>query len=165
MMATPSEVPIWRLVEAIPEATPAWENGMPDTAAWVMGALTMPDPRPKTANAMTMCSVDHDVVIPDSRMPPAAIPAPATSVGARPPQRASIRLEATAPTAITAAIGTMCRPASRADMSRTSWRYKVARNRKPPRAAKALIAVGTAPANGALRKNLGSSTGSVRRAS
>src|ERR1700751_6152462 len=77
LIATPSEVPIWRLVEAIPEATPACAKGMPDTAAWVIGALTMPDPRPKTLNAMTICAVDHDVVIPDSSAPPAAIPAPA----------------------------------------------------------------------------------------
>jgi hypothetical protein len=125
----------------------------------------MPDPRPKTLNATMMCSVDHDVVIPVSSRPPAVIPAPAIRVGSRPPQRARIRLDATAPIAITAAIGTMCRPASRALMSRTSCRYKVARNKKPPRAAKAQIAVSTAPANGALRKNLGSSTGSVRRAS
>ena len=39
------------------------------------------------------------------------------------------------------------------------------RKRKPPTAAVALIAVSTEPANGALRKNLGSRTGSARRAS
>src|SRR5215469_2135913 len=83
-IATPSEVPIWRLVEAIPEATPACAKGMPDTAAWVIGALTMPDPRPKTLKAMTICDVDHDVVIPDSNTPPATIPAPAATVGRRP---------------------------------------------------------------------------------
>ena len=63
------------------------------------------------------------------------------------------------------AIGSRCRPACTADMARTSCRYSVARKRKPPTAAVALIAVSTAPANGALRKNRGSSTGSARRAS
>ena len=39
-------------------------------------------------------------MIPDSSTPPAAMPAPAPSIGSRPPRRASIRLETTAPTAI-----------------------------------------------------------------
>ena len=30
--ATPRTWPIWRLVDAMPEATPAWETGMPETA-------------------------------------------------------------------------------------------------------------------------------------
>ena len=51
MTATPSEGADLAAVDAIPEATPAWEKGMPDTAAWVIGAFTMPEPRPKTVNA------------------------------------------------------------------------------------------------------------------
>jgi hypothetical protein len=33
---------------AIAAATPAWARGMPDTAAFVIGALTKPKPIPKT---------------------------------------------------------------------------------------------------------------------
>ena len=66
---------------------------------------------------------------------------------------------------MTTAIGSMCRPAYSADMPSASCRYSVARNRKPPVAANAVMAVTTDPANGALRKNLGSRSGSVRRAS
>ena len=63
------------------------------------------------------------------------------------------------------AIGSRCSPARTADIPRTSCKYSVARKRKPPTAAVALIAVRTAPESGALRKNLGSSTGSGRLAS
>ena len=45
--ATPSDWPIWRLVEAMAAATPAWERGMPDTAVLVIGAFTRPVPIPK----------------------------------------------------------------------------------------------------------------------
>ena len=45
--ATPNVAPIWREVEAMAEATPAWARGMPETAALVMGALTNPKPIPK----------------------------------------------------------------------------------------------------------------------
>ena len=48
MMATPSEEPICLLVEATPAATPAWDLGIPETVLLVMGALTMPKPRPKS---------------------------------------------------------------------------------------------------------------------
>ena len=44
--ATPSVWPNCREVVAIAEATPAWDRGIPDTAAFVMGALTNPNPSP-----------------------------------------------------------------------------------------------------------------------
>src|SRR6478609_8257196 len=47
--ATPSVWPTCREVVAIAEATPAWARGIPDTAAFVIGALTNPNPSPKTA--------------------------------------------------------------------------------------------------------------------
>ena len=47
----PRHCPICRLVEAIPEATPACETGMPDTAVYVIGAFTRPPPIPNTTNA------------------------------------------------------------------------------------------------------------------
>ena len=46
--ATPSVWPNWREVVAIAEATPAWARGIPDTAAFVIGAFTKPKPSPKT---------------------------------------------------------------------------------------------------------------------
>ena len=165
MTAMPRHWPIWRLVEAMPEATPACETGMPDTAVYVIGAFTRPPPMPNTMNARASGAGAEDAVSRDSSRPPAASPTPAASMGSRAPRRASIRLDTTAPNAIMVAIGSMRRPACTADMARTSCRYSVARKRKPPMAAVALIAVSTEPANGTLRKNRGSSTGSARRAS
>ena len=46
--ATPRDAPICRLVEATPAATPACVRGMPDTVLLVMGAFTMPKPRPNS---------------------------------------------------------------------------------------------------------------------
>lgn len=46
--ATPRVAPTWRLVEATAAATPAWLSGMPDTAVFVIGALTNPKPIAKT---------------------------------------------------------------------------------------------------------------------
>ena len=46
--ATPSVWPNCREVVAIAAATPAWARGMPDTAVFVIGALTNPKPIPKT---------------------------------------------------------------------------------------------------------------------
>jgi hypothetical protein len=46
-IATPSDWPTWRLVEATAEATPACAGGMPDTAVFVIGGLTEPKPTPK----------------------------------------------------------------------------------------------------------------------
>lgn len=45
--ATPKVWPIWRDVDAMAAATPAWALGIPDTAALVIGALTRPKPTPK----------------------------------------------------------------------------------------------------------------------
>ena len=44
----PSVAPIWRLVEATAAATPAWLRGSPDTALFVIGVFTIPNPSPKT---------------------------------------------------------------------------------------------------------------------
>jgi hypothetical protein len=53
MTATPTDEPTWRLVEAMPDATPACDRGIPDTAEFVIGAFTKPIPMPNTRNAMT----------------------------------------------------------------------------------------------------------------
>src|SRR5260370_1161233 len=91
-MATPRDWPIWRLVEAIPEATPACVAGMPDTAVNVIGAFTTPPPIPNTVNATMSGRIGEDAVSRDSRTPPAARPTPAASIGSRGPRRARIRL-------------------------------------------------------------------------
>jgi hypothetical protein len=44
--ATPTAAPVWRKVEAIAPATPAWSRGMPESAVLVIGALTRPAPAP-----------------------------------------------------------------------------------------------------------------------
>ena len=46
--ATPSTEPTCLLVDATAAATPACALGMPDTAVFVIGALTRPNPMPKT---------------------------------------------------------------------------------------------------------------------
>src|SRR3954453_11077318 len=48
MIATPSEMPISRLVDAIAAATPAWSGGIPLPAVFVIGGLTIPKPSPNT---------------------------------------------------------------------------------------------------------------------
>src|SRR5271169_3118968 len=60
--AMPRHWPIWRLVEAMPEATPAWDTGMPDTAVYVIGAFTTPPPIPNTMNATAICASVEDAV-------------------------------------------------------------------------------------------------------
>src|SRR5947209_10094244 len=47
MIATPSEIPTSRLVDAMAAATPACAAGMPDTAVLVIGGVTLPKPSPK----------------------------------------------------------------------------------------------------------------------
>ena len=49
LTATPSEMPICRLVDAIAADTPACSRGIPEVAALVMGALTSPNPTPTSA--------------------------------------------------------------------------------------------------------------------
>ena len=46
--ATPSVIPTCRLVEAMAAATPACAAGIPDTAVFVIGGLTSPEPSPNT---------------------------------------------------------------------------------------------------------------------
>ena len=73
-MAMPRHWPIWRLVEAMPEATPACETGIPDTAVYVIGAFTMPPPMPNTANATASGTVAEVTVSRDSSTHPRGQP-------------------------------------------------------------------------------------------
>ena len=90
---------------------------------------------------------------------------PATMSGIRGPRWLMTRPDSGAKITVTAASGSVSSPACSAEYPRTSCRYSVLRNRKPPSAANALTAITVAPENGALRKNLRSSSGSRRRGS
>jgi len=100
-----------------------------------------------------------------SSTPPAIRATPAITSGILAPRAATIRPASGAQTAIVTAIGSRKSPAASGLYPRTSCRYKVLRNKKPPIAANAVTAVAVAPENGALRKNLGSMSGSSRRSS
>src|ERR1700678_2694523 len=85
MIATPSEAPTCRDVDAIPEATPACDRGMPDTALFVIGAFTQPMPIPSTR---PLSSTYHAADESDRRVnisPPAISPIPAMTSGIREP--------------------------------------------------------------------------------
>ena len=85
----------------------------------------------------------------------------------RGPRRPTMRPESGAKKSVIAAIGSVQRPAveGREVRTRTSCRYSVFRNRKPPSAANAQTAITLALEKGTLRKKRGSISGSRRRAS
>lgn len=97
--------PTWRPVDAIPDATPACERGIPDTALLVIGAFSQPCPMPNTRQHTSTYHTGEVPVRKVSSRPPAAIPVPAMSSGARVPRRAITRPASGAETAITTAIG------------------------------------------------------------
>ena len=96
---------------------------------------------------------------------PAVVITPATSSGIRGPRWPVIRPDSGASSTVIAAIGKVYRPACSAERWRASCRYSVFRNRNPASAENAVMAITTAPVNGALRKNRRSSRGSARRGS
>ena len=83
----------------------------------------------------------------------------------RGPRVPTIRPEIGARAMVMTAIGRVYRPARMGENPRSSWRYSVLRNRKPPRVAKAATAVIAAPENGTDLKNRRSMRGSSRRPS
>ena len=90
--ATPSVWPTCREVVAIAAATPAWARGIPDTAAFVIGALTKPKPRPKTTYAAS--SHASGVVGVDAGQharTPVTRQTPAITSGRRGPRRPTMR--------------------------------------------------------------------------
>src|SRR6185295_19047828 len=89
--ATPSAEPTCLLVEATPAATPACATGIPDTAAFVIGALISPKPTPNTTYATKSSTSGVLASRGRSRQPPAAIPTPPITRGSRAPRRATIR--------------------------------------------------------------------------
>ena len=98
-------------------------------------------------------------------IPLARVAMPPTTIGSRGPRAATMRPDSGASSTVIAASGSMYRPACSGEYPRTSCRYSVLRNRNPPSAANAQIAITVAPENGALRKNLSSIRGSRCRGS
>ena len=165
MTATPSDWPTCRLVEATAAATPAWLIGMPETAVLVIGAFSMPKPRPKIVYVASSHQID---VVSDrlvSMNPAAVIVTPAIPRGRRVPRRPTIRPEIGAKMTVITANGSALSPAWSGVKPRTFCRYRVLRSRKPASAANPHSAMTVAPENGTLRKNRGSISGSTRRLS
>ena len=112
LTATPSDMPICRLVEAIAAATPACSRGMPEVAAFVIGAFTSPNPTPMRAYAPSRCGVDVPGPIGTSSAAPAAVASPETTSGNRAPVDATSRPDSGAHTAARTAIGNVRTPAA-----------------------------------------------------
>src|SRR3954470_20242284 len=85
--ATPTLTPTWRLVDATAEAAPARSVGMPLTAAVVIGAFTIENPMPKTANTTISCQIAVVAVSWVSISVAAVIKVPATNNDGRLPNR------------------------------------------------------------------------------
>ena len=89
--ATPILTPIWRLVDVTADAAPARSNGIPLTAALVMGALTIEKPMPKTAKMISSAHTGVDAVRTVSITDAAVISTPAASSDGRLPNRPTSR--------------------------------------------------------------------------
>ena len=114
--------PNCRDVVASAAATPACSRGMPETAAFVIGALTKPKPIPNTTYAAS--SQANDVCGPTSTSIAQATIAetPAMTSGVRGPRRPTMRPETGERITVIRAIGTMAMPASIGESPRTSCR-------------------------------------------
>src|SRR3954470_5786384 len=91
--ATPSVSPNCREVVAIAAATPAWARGIPDTAAFVIGAFTNPKPIPKMTYAATSWGKGVAGPMPASIAHAVTRQTPETSSGRRGPLRPTMRPE------------------------------------------------------------------------
>ena len=111
--ATPSVWPTCREVVAIAAATPAWARGIPDTAAFVIGALTNPKPSPKTTYAASSHAERGRRRRCRSSMRAGASPAqtPAITSGSRGPRRPTMRPDSGDASTVISAIGTVASPA------------------------------------------------------
>ena len=163
--ATPSVRPTWRLVVATAAATPAWLAGMPDTAAFVIGGLTAPNPSPKTQYAAKSHPSEVSALSGTSIRLPTPSPRPPTTSGPRTPRVPTTRPAIGLTNAVMSASGSVHRPALNGERPRTSCRYSVLRNRNPPKAANATTAMTAAAENGRLAKKRGSMSGSSLRSS
>ena len=102
-----------------------------------------------------------------SNRPASPMPSPPTNSARRGPRRPTMRPESGAKKSVIAAIGSVQRPAVKAERcgTRTSCKYSVLMNRNAPSAENARTAIALAPEKGRLRKKRGSINGSSRRAS
>jgi hypothetical protein len=120
--ATPSVWPNWREVVAIAAATPACARGIPETAVFVIGALTNPTPIPKTTYAAISHANGVVASIPISIAHAVTIATPAIASGSRGPRRPTMRPDSGDAIIIITAMGTVASPACTGDRPRTSWR-------------------------------------------
>src|ERR1041385_326315 len=120
--AMPRAAPTWRLVEAMAAATPAWERGMPETAVFVMGALTKPKPRPNRAYEASSHGYGVAASRRSSIRPDTVRAVPASSSGSRLPRRPTMRPDSGAQIIVATAYGRVARPASSGLRPRTRWR-------------------------------------------
>ena len=120
--ATPSVWPNCREVVAIAEATPAWARGMPDTAAFVIGAFTNPKPSPKMTYAANSHAKGVAGSIPVSMAHAVTEQTPEITSGRRGPRRPTMRPDSVEATTVISAIGTVASPACTGERPRTSWR-------------------------------------------
>ena len=159
--ATPSVWPNCREVVAIADATPAWARGIPDTAAFVIGALTKPKPIPK----ITYAAISHPngvcASMPVSIALAVTRQTPEIRSGRRGPRRPTRRPDSGDASTVMTASGTVASPAWSGESPRASCRYSVLRNRKPPNAAKAATEMTIDDENGSDRKKRRSTRGSA----
>ncbi|WFR67885.1 hypothetical protein P9139_05710 [Curtobacterium flaccumfaciens] len=127
---------------------------------FVIGAFTMPNPKPNSTNAATSTHIGVCASIVVRIAPAAPTPRPARTSGMREPTDPTSRPDAGDTTIVATAAGRVQSPASNGDMPRTSCRYSALRNRNAPFAPNAATAVTTAEENGMLRKKRTSTSGS-----
>ena len=103
-------------------ATPAWDRGIPETAVLVIGALTNPNPMPKTTYAVNNHVNGVVALSPTSIRQEAVRATPAISRGIRAPRVPTIRPEIGETSMVMTAIGSVSSPAWSAESPRTSCR-------------------------------------------
>ncbi|KEF05918.1 hypothetical protein DF17_17105 [Streptomyces rimosus] len=89
---------------------------------FVMGALTSPNPMPKSTYPVNSSGVLASASNAANSTPLATIASPASSRGSRAPTAPTNRPDSGAKTSVMPAMGSMYSPASSADRPRTSWR-------------------------------------------
>jgi hypothetical protein len=95
---------------------------MPDTAVFVIGGFTAPNPSPKTQYAPSSQPSDVSALKDTSMRPPRPSPRPPTTSGPRTPRAPTMRPAIGLHSTVIAAIGSVHRPAPAGDRPRTSCR-------------------------------------------
>jgi hypothetical protein len=111
--ATPSACPTWRLAEAMPDARPAWLDGIPATAATLIWLLIMPIPMPNSPNVARRWALADVPVNRDIRYVLSISIRPPNTSGTRAlPVLAVIQAASDGQKAMAAAVGSISRPAA-----------------------------------------------------